>query len=258
MNKKVASPHIFKLGLVGGCELHFRIEQDKTGCVTVTTELLRNGRPVTEREADCWQEIMPAATAIMVRGLSTAAGKQKVATEMAEWLKEYQKATSMRRSPVPSLEREEGMRFYKSWRRHILAAQESGQEFSDSDQIKYLAPLLAALRKPNTEFLKGLEESAQILSNRIYNSKDASGEYLDRWLLDYKLRLFGGVAKHTVRELNEQFVSKFRYISDKKLRERCRKLNIPLKDDVRGAGAVRRKRSNGTAHTAKGLIDQIN
>jgi hypothetical protein len=256
MNEKLESPLIFTL--VGGCELHFRIEQDKTGCVTVTTELLRNGRPVTDREADYWQEVIPAATAMLVQGLSSAVGKQKIATEMAEWLKEYQKATSMRRSPVPSAEREEGIRFLKDWRRHILAAQESGQKFSDSDQIKYLSPLLAALRKPNTEFLNGVAESAHILSNRIYNSKDGSGEYLDRWLLDYKLQLSGGAMKHTVRELNEQFVSKFRCITDKKLREKCHKLGLVPKEDVRGAGAVRRKRSNGTRRFKKGLIQRIN
>ncbi len=143
-----------------------------------------------------------------------------------------------------------GALFFEYWRLETLEAQESGQNISDSDQIKLLSPLLVALSKLNADFVKGVAESMQVLSNRIYNSKDSSGENLDRWLLAYKLRI-GDRKVHTARELNEQFVSKFRSISDKKLRERCRKLNVALKDDVRGAGAVRRKRSNGTAYAAK-------
>ena len=53
-----------------------------------------------------------------------------------------------------------------------------------------------------------------------------------------------GTPTHTARELNEQFISKFRSISDKKLRERCHYLGLSLKPDARGTRAVRYKASN--------------
>jgi hypothetical protein len=243
MNKKVASPLILKLAAVGGWQVQFRIEQDKrTNGMTVATELLLNGRHATEREAGAWQEILPVFHAMVAQKAASLAGEQKLATKMAGWLEQYQKATSMRRSRKPSPEREEGIRFYKSWRRYIIAAQESGQTIPDSDQIKGLSPLLAAFRTLNTEFVAGVVESMQIQWSRIYSSKDGSGEYLDRWLLDYRLKV--RPKQHTVRELNQQFVLKFCSITDKKLREKCHKFDVELKPDVRGAGAVRRKRSN--------------
>jgi hypothetical protein len=185
MKKKVARPIIINFAIIGGWQLQHRIEQDKhTGCMTVATELLLNGRHASEREAEAWQEIMPVAHAMVAKRAASLAGEQELATKMAGWLEQYQKATSIRRSREPSSEREEGIRFYKSWRRYILAAQESGQIIPDSDQIKGLSPLLAAFRTLNTEFVTGVVESMQILSNRIYNSKDGSGEHLNRWLLD--------------------------------------------------------------------------
>ncbi len=234
MKKTLASPLTIKFTFEGGWQFHFRIEQDKSR-VTVTTELLRNGRAATKREAALWRDVMPVCAALLVKELSSAAGEDKVATKMAKWLDQYRRA-SLCRSPDNSPQREEGIRFLTSWRRETVAVQETGQK----------------IPKLNAEFFKGMAESMEILSDRIYNSKDGSGENLDRWLLDYKLRLPDlNRAEHTVRELNEQLVSKFRAISDKKLREKCRKLNVPLKHDVRGAGAVRRKRSNGTPRNKK-------
>jgi hypothetical protein len=97
--------------------------------------------------------------------------------------------------------------------------------------------LKAALDNLDVKFSEYLAKAIRLVSDRISSSK-GTGEHLDRWLLEYKLRVSCS-AQHTVRELNEQFVSKFRSITDKELRERCRKFDVPLKPDKRGKAAVR-------------------
>ena len=232
MSKKLASPIAFRQPLEGGWELLFELTLSDR--MEVRTRLLRHGRIATKREEELWRDTTPFVMPILVKELSGAVGEEKIPAKLQEWIDQYKKATSLCRSREASPERMNGARFFEFWR-------------LDS---KFLSPLLIALSELNSEFVRGVAEAMETLSNRICSSKDRSGEDLDRWLLAYKLRI-GDRKVHTVRELNEQFVSKFRSISDKKLRERCRKLNVALKDDVRGAGAVRRKRSNGTAYAAK-------
>jgi hypothetical protein len=256
VSKKLASPITFKLGLEEGWELHFEYQPLSDG-TEVRTKLLRNGRIATKREEELWRDTTPFVGALLVKELSDAPGEEKIPAKLAEWIDQYKKGTSLCRSRERSPERMKGAFFFEFWRLETLAAQKSGQKISDNGQIKLPSPLLVALSKLNAEFVRGVAEAMQILSNRIYNSKDSSGENLDRWLLAYKLRI-GDRKVHTARELNEQFASKFRFISDKKLREKCRKLNVALKDDVRGAGAVRRKRLMVPLTQQKGLIDQIN
>jgi hypothetical protein len=252
MKKKGVLPITLTIGLKGGWQFRIRVEQHKDH-LTTETGVLRNGRPATKREAELWREVALTIPAILVKELARAAGEEKIATELAEWLDQYKKATYPCRSPEPSPEREKAISFLRAWRRETRAAEERGQKVPDTYQMKLLSPLLTALKKLNAEFFEGLAESIQVLSDRICNSKDGSGEDLNKWLLEYKLMV--GPPKHAVRELNEQFVSKFRSISDAKLRAKCHKLGIPLKEDVRGAGAVRRKmRSNGTRSAEKGLI----
>jgi hypothetical protein len=241
VKRKAAFPITVTVPAGGGWQFRTRIELHKDH-LTAKTSVLRNGRPATKRETELCREAALMMPAFIIKGLAKAAGEEKVATKMAQWLDQYQRAVYQRRSSKPSPEREEAASFLMGWRRETLAAQESGERISDSNQIKLLNPLLTALDKLNVEFFKGLIEAVQILSNRIYNSKDGSGRDVRKWLLEYKLLTADGSPKYTVRELNEQFVSKFRAIKDKKLREKCRKLGVPLKDDVRGAGAVRRKR----------------
>ena len=110
-----------------------------------------------------------------------------------------------------------------------------------------LSPFLNAVRALDTEFFKLLAQAAQMLSSRIYSSKDkaiGTGDtFLDKWLLEYALRI-AGTPRHTIRELNENFVSKFRKIEDRDLRKRCRKLGVPPLQDVRGYWAVRYKRGS--------------
>jgi hypothetical protein len=139
MNKKVASPITFKFTIQSGWQFHIRIERDKDH-VTTRTSVLRNGRAATNREAELWRDTVLAMQAILVKELASAAGEEKLATKLAEWLDQYKKATCLCRSSGPSLERNEAILFLTSWRRDTLAAQESGQKIPDSDQIKLLSP----------------------------------------------------------------------------------------------------------------------
>jgi hypothetical protein len=230
MKKKVAAPITLTITLEGGWQFRIRVEQHKEH-LTAETSVLRNGRAATKREAELWREAAVAAGAIFVKGLASATGEEKIATKLAKWIDDYKKATSLCRSSEPSPERNEAILFLRSWRREMLAAEERGQKVPAAYQIKLLSPLLTALSKLNAEFFKGLTGSIQILSDRIYNSKDRSGEDLNKWLLEYKLV---GARKHTVRELNEQFISKFRVITDKKLHERLHELDVPHKNEPRG------------------------
>jgi hypothetical protein len=171
--------------------------------------------------------------------------------DLTKWSEDYEKAAF---GNFRSREERKAVNFVLTRRREILLAAASGRPISDSAQIKLLdGRVKAALDNLDVEFSEYLAKAIHLVRDRISSSK-GTGEHLDRWLLEYKLRISCSV-QHTVRELNEQFVSKFRSISDAKLRVKCRKLGIPLKEDVRGAGSVRRKmRSNGTRRRKKGLI----
>jgi hypothetical protein len=125
-----------------------------------------------------------------------------------------------------------------------------------------LAPLLNAVRALDTDFFKLLAEATEMLEKRIRSSKDSTigtgDTQIDLWSLQYGMRI-AGTATHTVRELNEEHVSKFHTMSDKDLRERCQYLVIPLKPDKRGTAAVRYGRGAvqmSPQRTQKGLIDQ--
>jgi len=49
---------------------------------------------------------------------------------------------------------------------------------------------LDALNKLNADFFEYLTEAIRILNGRFSSSK-GTGEHLDRWLLEYKLRISG-------------------------------------------------------------------
>jgi hypothetical protein len=231
--KKTASPITLEITLEGGWQFRVRIEQHKDH-LTAETSVLRNGRPATKREAELWRDIALMMPAILVKDLARAAGEEKIATKLAEWLDQYKKAAYPCRSSEPSPERKEAISFLIAWRRETLAAQESGQKIPDGDQIKLLSLLLTALGKLDAEFFKGLTEGVQILSKRIYKSKDGSGEYLDRWLLEYELRLPpSSRGEHTPEEI-QKLVSKFSPITVKELHEKLHKLPIRHKDKPRG------------------------
>jgi hypothetical protein len=130
----------------------------------------------------------------------------------------------------------------RAWHGGHIIAQFTKQPRPDRERIALLTPFLNAVRILDIGFLNLLADAAEMLDTRIRSSKDATmgtGDTdLDLWLLQYGMKI-AGTPTHTARELNEQFVSKFRTISDKKLREKCRKVGIPLKEDKRGKAAVR-------------------
>ena len=132
----------------------------------------------------------------------------------------------------------------RAWRGAQIAQQRGWCQVTDSGRIAELEPFLHAVHTLDVEFFKLFWQAAKMLDTRIPSPKEpniGTGDTdLRMWLLIYAFRI-AGTCTHTVRELNEQFVSKFRSISDSKLRVICRKLGIPLKEDIRGAGSVRRK-----------------
>lgn len=221
--------------------------------MTAETSVLRNGRPATKREAELWRDTAPAMQAILVKELARAAGEEKVATKLAEWLDQYKKATYLCRSSEPSPESKEAISFLTSWRRETLAAQESGQKISDSDQIALLSPLLVALSMLDAEFVRGVADAMQILSKRIYKSKDGSGEYLDRWLLEYELRLPPSSRGEHIPEEIQKLLSKFSPITVKELDEKVHKLHIRHKDKPRGPASPNYGFKKGWAEFKAGL-----
>jgi hypothetical protein len=128
----------------------------------------------------------------------------------------------------------------RAWRGAQIAQQHGWCQVTDSGRIAELEPFLHAVRTLDVEFFKLLWQAAQMLDTRIQSSKNANigtgDTYLDMQLLIYGMRI-AGTPTNTVRELNEQFVSKFRSISDKKLHERLHELGISHKDEPRGKAA---------------------
>jgi|SRR5437868_8879556 len=164
---------------------------------------------------------------------------------VGKWRENYEKALYAKLRG--SAQKRRAFQFLRTWHVASILRQESGTVMTDAAQIRLLAPLLEALCERDAQFFKGLAEAMQILEARIASNGKGrnigSGDlHLEKWLLEYAMKT-GIVARalspHTARELNEQFVSKFRSISDKKLREKCKSLGIPLKPDARGRAAVR-------------------
>jgi hypothetical protein len=177
--------------------------------------------------------------------------------KISKWRRDYEKAYYER---PPRGQHPETWRKAVDLVRRCLNAkilnQESGHAETDAERMAVLKPLHDALTNLDCEFLDCLAKAARMLDTRLRSCKGAtigSGDlHLGKGLLEYSLTV-PETGKHTVRELNEQFVSKFRSISNAKLRERCRNLGVALKEDVRGAGSVRRKAkaSNSTTTPQK-------
>jgi hypothetical protein len=178
----------------------------------------------------------------LARGEASIEDPKKV----EKWRTDYEKAYygKLRRSE----KRRHAVDFLRRWRVARILERERDCALSLSDGIALLEPLLDALPsrenpdRLDIEFFEGLLQAAKMLQERLLSCKQAhigSGDlHLDKWLLEYSLGI-PRTGQHTARELNEQFVSKFCSISDKELRERCRKLGVPLKPDRRGRAAVR-------------------
>jgi len=180
---------------------------------------------------------------------------------IAKWKENYEKA--LYGKIRGSAKKRGAFEFLRMWHMASIVHKESGTVMTDAEQLDLLAPLLEALCERDPQFFKGLAEAMQILEARIASNAKGrnigSGDlHLEKCLLEYALKtglVAGALPPHTVRELNEQFVSKFRRISDKKLREKCKSLGIPLKPDARGRAAVRySRRKCPRVEYEKGLI----
>jgi hypothetical protein len=195
------------------------------------------------------EEILWESLAKYYPDLCEAIPGKETAAEISQWRRDYEKAYYGRCRK--SERKRKAFDFLRAFRNAAIWEQESCCPTEDSDRLLLLTPLLDALptcENPNrfdSEFIKGLAEAMQILDSRIKSYAKAqigSGDlHLDKWLLEYELTLPGGQAKHTVRELNQQFVSKFRSISDDKLRQRCKLLGVPLKSDAQGKASEKWK-----------------
>ena len=127
----------------------------------------------------------------------------------------------------------------RAWHGRQVTEQWNKPEDQQENRIRLtlLGPLLNAVHALDAEFFELFAQAARMLDTRTRSSKDSNigtGDTdLKKWLLEYGVRI-AGTPTHTVRELNEQFVSKFRTMTDDKLRVKCNELGIPLKPDKRG------------------------
>jgi hypothetical protein len=127
------------------------------------------------------------------------------------------------------------LEFLRQWYHRGAVRREVRQPTVGWDRtfFELLAPLLDALEKRDTEFLEALTQAVRILEQRETSNRIKYPGSLDKWLLEYGL--FNGWSEiHTPHELNEQFVSKFRTITDKKLHEKLHELGVPHKDEPSG------------------------
>jgi hypothetical protein len=142
----------------------------------------------------------------------------------------------------------------RAWRGGQITEQHGWCRRTDSARITWLKPFLEAVRTLDVEFFKLFAQAVQMLDTRIRSSSNTNigtgDTYLDMWLLIYGVRI-AGTPTHTAHDLNEQFVSKFRSISDARLRVKCNDLEVPLKDDARGTRAGRYKAPYSTSYAGK-------
>ena len=195
--------------------------------------------PLTKQQRELVWEIFFPYYAIFYKLLFHGTGET-----IARWEENYEKA--LYGKVRSSAKKRAAFEFLRSWHRASIICKEYGRVMTDAKQIDLLAPLLEALSERDAQFFKGLAEAMQILEARIASNAKGrnigSGDlHLEKWLLEYALKtgiVAGALPPHTARELNEQFVSKFRSIADKKLREKCKSLGISLKPDARGRAGL--------------------
>jgi hypothetical protein len=195
--------------------------------LTVKSDMLRDGRPLTERERELWRPWHVFIVGCIVKNLAEANGYEKLAADLTKWSDDYEKALFGNfRSP----EKRKAVNFLLSWRREVLLGAASGRTISDSDQIKLLlGRMIPAFGKLDHKFLGDLTQAARFLNRRY---KLSSVENLDRWLQEYKLRVLPN--KEQTPEEIHRLVSGFSSITLKKLHEKLHDFEVPHKDNPRG------------------------
>jgi hypothetical protein len=170
--------------------------------LTVSTEMFRNGRNVTKRQAEILCDWLPFFTASVVQHFATAlikdpAKAEKIATDMAKWIDQYDSVDLGKRD---SPEKRDALHFLKNWQRERLFAQAAGETLPDRDQIRLLRRLTNALDTLEHKFLEALLEAACILRRRRLSGHAER----DNRLLEYKLRFqFAGSKLRTPEEIKE-------------------------------------------------------
>jgi hypothetical protein len=195
--------------------------------LTVKSDILRDGRPATEREHELWRPWHVFIVACIVKNLAEANGYEKLAADVTKWSKDYEKAVFGNfRSP----EKRKAVNLLLTWRREMLLAATSGQTISDSDQFKLLlGSAISSFGELDHKVLANLTQAARFLNRRY---KLSSVENLDRWLQEYKLRVSPG--KEQFPEEIHRLVPGFSLITLKKLHEKLHDLEVPHKHKPRG------------------------
>ena len=205
----------------------------------------RSKLPLTERQKEL--NVRSGGGEMFLDWLQSLPSNESNPACFMKWMEDYDMARfgKLRKSK----KKRAAFQFLSLWRNALIYDQEAARagypvrhtRISVPLRVGFLSPFVRALNALDAEFFRGLAEAMRILNEeRISFNKNHSDVTLDQWLLEYKMRIWPK-SQHTVRELNEQLVSKLRITSDKKLRERCHKLGVPLKADARGARAVRYK-----------------
>jgi len=181
----------------------------------------RSKLPLTERQKEL--NVRSGGGEIFLDWLQSLPSNESNRAYFMKWIEDYDMARfgKLRKSK----KKRAAFQFLSLWRNALIYDQEAARagypvrhtRISVPLRVGFLSPFVRALNALDAEFFRGLAEAMRILNEERISSQ------------------------HTVRELNEQLVSKLRITSDKKLRERCHKLGVPLKADARGARAVRYK-----------------
>jgi hypothetical protein len=120
-----------------------------------------------------------------------------------------------------------------------------GEQLENHIRLVLLSPFLNAVRVLDTDFFKLLTRAANMLSCRIYSSKDKTfgigDTSRDKRILEYAVEI-AGTPTHTPHEINVLFDPGFAKLpeevqraKDKKLHDRLHELGpVPHKDEPRG------------------------
>ena len=121
-------------------------------------------------------------------------------------------------------------------------------QFEDRVRVALVAPLVNAARVLDTDFFKLLAQAANMLSRRIYDSKDktiGTGDTSrDKRILEYAVEI-AGTSMHTPHEINVVFDPGFpnlpeevQHAKDDDLHDRLHELGpVPHRDEPRGRGS---------------------
>jgi len=149
----------------------------------------------------------------------------------AKFAEEYEAAyyETLLHSP----EKRRAFEFLRTLSSSAALSRESGRPRTKRQLSILFAPLIEALEKRDAEFFKGLAEGVRIIEQREEASNAKYQGSLNKWLLEYWLRI-GMTPTHTFKQLKTLIKeSGLRVPADNKLYEKCREYDL-LKLSSRG------------------------